>query len=297
MINVCRNEGKIKMKKAIVASCVAAVLIYLFVGFKDRGVQLIDIENNEFRQGGYDILQIDDNMKYAGDLILVNRDYKMIDEGLADDIVLVLDEVNEHSGYQVGSDDVKLSKSVVVHFQRMVDYAREDGITHFILNSGYRNKEKQASLYNEMGPAYALPAGYSEHNVGLSLDIGSSLGKMEDAPEGKWLKEHASDFGFVLRYPEDKIDITGIQYEPWHFRYVGLPHSVIMKEHQWVLEEYLNYISMNPSFTTTINGEKYNINYYSFEDGLKVKVPSNHSYTISGDNKGGIIVTSVLGGE
>lgn len=297
MIYVRRNEGKIKMKKAIAASCIAAVLIYLFVGFKEREVQLIEIENNEFRQGGYDVLQIDENMKYAGDLILVNRDHKMINEGLADDIVLVVEEIHEKSGFQVGSDDVKLSKSVVVRFQRMVDQAKQDGITNFILSSGYRNNAKQASLYNEMGPAYALPAGYSEHNVGLSLDIGSSVGKMEDAPEGKWLRENASDFGFILRYPEDKIDVTGIQYEPWHFRYVGLPHSIIMKEHQWVLEEYLDYISENPSFTTTINGEKYNINYYSFEHGLKIKVPSNHSYTISGDNKGGIIVTSVVGGE
>ncbi|MCR8659624.1 M15 family metallopeptidase [Paenibacillus endoradicis] len=285
------------MKKAIIISCVAAVLIYLFVNFKESGIEPIELNNNKLRQEGYDVLQIDEKMKYAGNLILVNRNYEMNDEGLVDDIVLVEDEVHVQGEYQLGSDDVKLSKSVITSFQHMVEHAKEDGITHFILSSGYRNKEKQASLYNEMGPAYALPAGYSEHNVGLSLDIGSSLGKMEDAPEGQWLRKHASDFGFILRYPEDKVDITGIQYEPWHFRYVGLPHSVIMSDHNWVLEEYLDYISENTTLMTSINGEKYIVDYYAFEKELKIKVPSNHSYTISGDNMNGIIVTSVLGGE
>ena len=81
-----------------------------------------------------------------------------------------------------------------------------------------------------MGSDYALPAGYSEHNLGLSLDIGSTQKKMEKAPEGKWIEENVWKHGFVLRYPKNKSNITGIQYEPWHIRYVGLPHSAIMQK-------------------------------------------------------------------
>ncbi|MBU5494611.1 D-alanyl-D-alanine carboxypeptidase family protein, partial [Enterococcus sp. S177_ASV_20] len=108
-----------------------------------------------------------------------------------------------------------------------------------IINSGYRDFDEQSVLYQEMGAEYALPAGYSEHNSGLSLDVGSSLTKMERAPEGKWIEENAWKYGFILRYPEDKTELTGIQYEPWHIRYVGLPHSAIMKEKNFVLEEYM----------------------------------------------------------
>ncbi|HIW35107.1 MAG TPA: M15 family metallopeptidase [Candidatus Paenibacillus intestinavium] len=285
------------MKKAIVLSCVAAVLIYLFVGFKERGVQLMPYNNNELQQDGYELMTVEEEMKYAGNLILVNKDYKLRDEGLVDDLVLVVKEDQYTRGYRLDNEDIKISELVISNFQNMVDDAQEDGITHLILNSGYRNQEKQASLYNEMGSQYALPAGYSEHNIGLSMDIGSLVGKMEDAPEGKWLRENAARFGFILRYPEDKVDITGIEYEPWHFRYVGVPHSVIMQDRRWVLEEYLQYVRENHNLQTTIAGKKYLINYYEFEQELQIKVPTNKSYTISGDNIKGVIVTLELGGQ
>lgn len=81
-----------------------------------------------------------------------------------------------------------------------------------------------------MGADYALPAGHSEHNLGLALDVGSTQMKMDKAPEGEWIEENSWKYGFILRYPLDKTDVTGIQYEPWHIRYVGLPHSAIIRE-------------------------------------------------------------------
>ncbi|MHA4899902.1 M15 family metallopeptidase, partial [Enterococcus faecium] len=71
---------------------------------------------------------------------------------------------------------------------------------------------------------------------------GSSLTKMERAPEGKWIAETAWNYGLILRYPEDKTALTGIQYEPWHIRYVGFPHSAIMKEKNFVLAESMDYL-------------------------------------------------------
>ena len=101
------------------------------------------------------------------------------------------------------------------------------------MSSGYRDFKEQSKLYKEMGSDYALPAGYSEHNLGLSLDVGSTQKKMEKAPEGKWVAENVWKHGFVLRYPKNKSHITGIQYEPWHIRYVGLPHSAIMQKENY----------------------------------------------------------------
>ncbi len=79
---------------------------------------------------------------------------------------------------------------------------------------------------------------------------------MERAPEGKWIEENAWKYGFILRYPEDKTELTGIQYEPWHIRYVGLPHSAIMKEKNFVLEEYMDYLKEEKTISVSVNGEK-----------------------------------------
>ncbi|MNC64126.1 D-alanyl-D-alanine carboxypeptidase [compost metagenome] len=114
---------------------------------------------------------------------------------------------------------------------------------------------------------------------------------MGQAAEGKWLKQHAGAYGFILRYPKDKVAITGIQYEPWHFRYVGLPHSVIMQTNGFTLEEYLDYLKEKKTVSTTVNGESYEIAYYPAGKKTTVYVPANRRYEISGNNMDGVIVT------
>ena len=141
----------------------------------------------------------------------------------------------------------------------VVDAAGKDGVQHFLMNSGYRDFKEQSKLYKDMGSDYALPAGYSEHNLGLSLDVGSTQKKMEKAPEGKWIEENVWKHGFVLRYPKNKSNITGIQYEPWHIRYVGLPHSAIMQK--LTLEEYLEFLK-EKKISTEVEGKKYTVSYY-----------------------------------
>lgn len=297
MIRADRNERIIEMKKWMFLSCVAAILIYIFVGSTEREIPLTANYSNTIEDGEYEVIQLNEEYLYSGDLVLVNQDHALENQGVADDIIVLTEVPSLIDGFQLGNNELTLSKEVLINFQKMVKSAQQDGINHFILSSGYRDNAKQAALFEEMGAQFALPAGYSEHNLGLSLDIGSSIGKMEDAPEGKWLKKHAWEYGFILRYPEEKTSITGIQYEPWHFRYVGLPHSLIIRDHDWVLEEYLQYIEANPSLNTTIDGENYQINYYPYKKGLQIKVPRYQSYSISGDNKQGIIVTSRLGGK
>jgi D-alanyl-D-alanine carboxypeptidase len=94
-----------------------------------------------------------------------------------------------------------------------------------------------------------------------------------------------------LRYPEDKTAVTGIKYEPWHFRYVGLPHSAIMQQKNMVLEEYLDFLKKQKSFTTTVDGEAYTISYYPVSHRTTIPKPAGRQYDISGDNMDGVIVT------
>ena len=172
----------------------------------------------------------------------------------------------------------------------VVDAAGKDGVQHFLMNSGYRDFKEQSKLYKDMGSDYALPAGYSEHNLGLSLDVGSTQKKMEKAPEGKWIEENVWKHGFVLRYPKNKSNITGIQYEPWHIRYVGLPHSAIMQKENDI-RGILRLLEREKEITTDVEGKKYTVSYYKVSGNRTVNVPANKQYEVSGNNMDGVIVT------
>lgn len=129
--------------------------------------------------------------------------------------------------------------------------ADEDGMT---LNavSGYRSEKRQSSLYNTyvqtQGEEYAnrvsAKPGTSEHQTGLTIDVSSPSVSNEleqvfgDSAEGKWLAEHAHEFGFIIRYPQDGEDITGYMYEPWHIRYVGKEAAAAIYEQGTTMEQF-----------------------------------------------------------
>lgn len=237
-------------------------------------------------------IEVTKSMIYEGDLLLVNKDHP-VPEGLHPETEAVSLVKNPEliDGFGVLDNSILLSPRLVEHFTAMVKAAGKDGIHQFLISSGYRNKSKQDELYREMGSARALPAGFSEHNLGLSLDIGSSLGEMGEAPEGKWLMKHAWKYGFILRYPEDKTAITGIQFEPWHFRYVGQPHSTIMQEEGLVLEQYLDELKKRRSMSATVGEQDYRVFYYPVSKDQVIYVPARGRYSLSGNNIDGIIVT------
>ncbi|MBG9718285.1 M15 family metallopeptidase [Bacillus sp. CCB-MMP212] len=228
---------------------------------------------------------------YKGDLLLVNRDYPVKKDSIRSDIINVNHNSELVRGYVIFDRNLRLSKDVVKKFLNVVDAAGKESVNHFLISSGYRDFQEQKQLYEKMGSDYALPAGYSEHNLGLSLDIGSTQKKMEKAPEGKWIEENVWKHGFVLRYPKNKSNITGIQYEPWHIRYVGLPHSAIMQKKNFTLEEYLEFLKAEKEVSTEVEGKKYTVSYYKVSENTKVNVPANKQYEISGNNMDGVIVT------
>lgn len=228
---------------------------------------------------------------YKGDLLLVNRDYPVKKDSIRSDIININHNSELVRGYVIFDRNLRLSKDVVKKFLNVVDAAGKESVNHFLISSGYRDFQEQKQLYEKMGSDYALPAGYSEHNLGLSLDIGSTQKKMEKAPEGKWIEENVWKHGFVLRYPKNKSNITRIQYEPWHIRYVGLPHSAIMQKKNFTLEEYLEFLKEEKEVSTEVEGKKYTVSYYKVSENTKVNVPANKQYEISGNNMDGVIVT------
>ncbi|KMJ59622.1 peptidase M15 [Bacillus sp. LL01] len=120
--------------------------------------------------------------------------------------------------------------------------------------SGYRSYETQYGIYNsylkkwgeEKTNAVSAIPGHSEHQTGLAMDISSRSAALDlteefgETAEGKWVKEHASAHGFIIRYPEEGEVITGYQYEPWHLRYVGKEVAAYMDEHDLTLEEFFD---------------------------------------------------------
>jgi zinc D-Ala-D-Ala carboxypeptidase len=240
---------------------------------------------------GYDLFQSDDSPSSSiqatsineGNLILINQFYAMHESAIPTDLIYAVQHIN----YSAVSDpSLELSKRLIKPLNSMLKEANKQGITHFEINSGYRDFETQQTLYNEFGFNIALPAGHSEHHLGLAVDIGSTKGPMGLSEEGVWLAQNAWRYGFILRYPEGKTDITGISFEPWHFRYVGLPHSEILFHEQWVLEEYLAHLKEHGSYET----KAYKIIYVTSLDQV-TQVTDHHPYALSGDNHAGYIVT------
>lgn len=154
----------------------------------------------------------------------------------------------------------EMDKRAAPAMREMIQAAKEDGV-ELMLCSAYRSIEKQQQLFDRSQQAYmaqgmseeeayaktatetAIP-GTSEHQTGLAADIVTPTYQMLDAgfadtPAGQWLSEHATEYGFVLRYPQDKQEVTGIIYESWHYRFVGKTHAKLMKESGLCLEEYL----------------------------------------------------------
>lgn len=243
-------------------------------------------------------IDITQDQVHQGDLLLVNKEHPVRQESVKSDVVNLFGQINMVKSYALLDTNIRLSEGVAQQFQKMIEDAESEGVNHFMISSGYRDFEEQEELYQAKGSDYALPPGFSEHNLGLSLDVGSTQDEMSKAPEGRWLKENAWKYGFILRYPEDKTAITGIQYEPWHFRYVGMPHSVIMQEHNLTLEEYVDFLKENRSVSTVVDGKKYEVTYYPVsKKRTTVKIPANRKYEISGNNIDGVIITVELDGE
>ena len=143
-----------------------------------------------------------------------------------------------------------IDKTAESALNKMINAAKQDGINLFI-KSGYRSYSTQKTLYNNYvardgvaaADRYSARPGHSEHQTGLAFDLNSLEQSFGETKEGKWLAEHCHEYGFIIRYPKDKEDVTGYMYEPWHVRYLGEDIAKDVYESGKCLEEYLGITS------------------------------------------------------
>ena len=151
------------------------------------------------------------------------------------------------------------------YLNQMMTDMKKAGITNIWVQSAYRSVERQKELYENsinkylsqgktqeeaesLTDEYINKPGSSDHNLGLAVDFNYVDNKFAEMKGFKWLQENAENYGFILRYPEDKEEITKISYESWHWRYVGEEHAKKMNELNMCLEEYIEYLENNEEF-------------------------------------------------
>lgn len=177
---------------------------------------------------GYEIRLID-GVSYVNGILIANKTYSL------------------PSDYNPG----KIDDTVMDAFYEMQSAAAAEGLNLYI-SSGFRSYNTQYWLYNsyverdgrEEADTYSARAGYSEHQTGLCFDLNTIDDSFANTPESAWLEQHAQEYGFIIRYPKGKENITGYKYEPWHLRYLGKELAEKVYNSGLCLEEYLGITSV-----------------------------------------------------
>ena len=228
---------------------------------------------------------------YKGSLLLVNAQYPVQDFG-EERMIPVTEDTGE----------IRLRREAV-YILRLI-FERIHCSDSIVPVSAYRSAREQTEIYEtslqDNGEDFtrkfvALPY-HSEHQTGLAIDLG--LKKEEiDFIRPDFPYETAPHYGFIERYPKGREQVTGIAHEPWHFRYVGYPHSEIMDVKGLTLEEYIAYIRQFPCDGSHLKWEKdgheMEIFYVpaSAAGNTRIRLPQNVCYQVSGNNIDGFIVT------
>ncbi len=254
--------------------------------------------------------------KNVGDLILVNAQHRY---DLTDSIGSKLTNLYGYEGhgshYVIPDSNTKIRSTIVQSLKQlifdMVDANADTlGTTattdKLYITGAYRDTALQTTLNGNNPDRYPELPGFSEHHTGLAFDL-KVMSKQATISlrdnEYEWLEAHCVEYGFVIRYDASKSALTGIADEPYHLRYVGVPHATYMTERDLCLEEYLELLRNSHKYDQTPleikSGEQEYLVYYveanTVEGATFTSVPvppaSEGTYTISGDNMNGFIVT------
>lgn len=182
--------------------------------------------------------------------LLVNKFYALPEGYVPNDLVAVEQyacvQGEDYSCQTV--DQIELRKEVYEYYLKFCQAAEKEGINIRAI-AGYRSYDYQKGLWDyyastngeEYADTYYARPGQSEHNSGLSVDItfnGYNFNEIENYDGYQWILENMHKYGFILRYPEDKVDVTRYGYESWHIRYVGVDAATEIYKNNWTLEEY-----------------------------------------------------------
>lgn len=225
-----------------------------------------------------------------------------------------LDSVFEYGNsskyhYEVNDLNDRLDYRAVEALNAMAEaFTAETGSANkLLLSEAYRDFDKQKALYDKNPKDAAIPGG-SDYHSGATLYLASWDAENKQVvslsgEEAQWLRANAHKYGFIFRSPASKAAIIGYSPIDWQLRYVGLPHAQYMYEHDLCLEEYLEKLANDHLYAgdhlqvAGVDGKMYEIFYVqASEDGIiRLPIPSNRKYVISGDNIGGFIVTVTVG--
>ena len=254
----------------------------------------------------YITLQLGEEELHKGDLLLVNN--QIACQFVENDELVSLYDVKTAS-YSVRDVYVQIQQRMADPLNALLDdFSVQTGLHTVNVISGFRTREFQQELLDERSreegaveaAKWVAQPGGSEHHTGLAVDLGLIYDSGATATfdgEGAygWIEENASRYGFILRYRAEKQAMTGICEEPWHFRYVGVPHAYVMEQNGQCMEEYIDYLRQFHAETQHLEvqyeGRSYEI-YYA--EGTEVPVPEDEPYTLSGNNVDGFIVTVEL---
>ena len=175
--------------------------------------------------------------KYHGDILLVNESHRLSADYVPEGLVNLYQ--SRHS-FRLANSDIYLTRETYEAAEKMFHAAEEQNVNGFIITSGYRSYQRQQEVYAESEPGKAQQPGASEHQTGLAFDVTTETNSgFESTPQYAWLSQHAHEYGFIQRYPANKSNVTGISYEPWHYRYVGEDAAARMRRTGQTLEEFL----------------------------------------------------------
>ncbi len=227
--------------------------------------------------------------------------YSFKEESLLDDLYSNRPSLKS---YQLSGSSLRLRYDVIKSLNTMMDtFFTETGYKFVNVKTAYRSFDDQKDLHEGNPDTYDMPGATDYHSgatfrfTGYDFEAGSSV-NLDHATETKWLKDNMHKYGFVFRSPSDKKDIVGYTTS-WQIRYVGIPHAEYMKTHNLCLEEYIDKLASEYSYSNphlvieASDGNTYEVYYVAsvVEGTLRLPVPENRPYTVSDTNLGGFIVT------
>lgn len=298
---VKRDNRQQQQKLVVILICIVIALL-LVVFMTIIGTKIVLALAGGFDNGNPDDVQytevtVDKNQTLYGPLALVNstHEYKFPAQAEAN-LVKIWDYRTAHTqgdntAYKTNMDKLLDGTAMVAVHQWLTDFNKATGEKNAIISSAYRTAEEQAS--------FAVPVGQSDHHTGFGVTLkiydGVSTFEFNSDPTYAWLSENAYKYGLVARYPEEKSATTGISDYTNYFHFVGYGPAAYMQENNLCLEEFVieikNYSVKSPLAVTDTNGQKWLIYYTACPgDMATVQVPTNFTYTMSGDNEGGIII-------
>ncbi len=254
---VIKDKRKFRRGITIITTVILLLIILIFrliYKVQNKKDENINIENEE--QNTVQAIsnqEITNNNEIYNEDLINSWELKLVNasNSVSKDYVPELEEYD---------DGMKFDKRAMPYLKDLMDDIQTKGkITKIWIASSYRSYEKQEQLFNDKVKQYKEKGKsqeeaerlaqtivqrpeMSEHNLALAVDLNTVTNEFEDTAAFEWLSKNAQNYGFILRYPKDKQEITGITYESWHWRYVGIKNAKIMKEKDMCLEEYIEYL-------------------------------------------------------